>query len=129
MEIHFGDKKLTNKSVLIVEDDATSFELLREVMEQTEAKITHAISGRQALDIFESENFDLVLLDIKIPEIDGLEVARQFKLSKNHIPIIAQSAKALLTDRMKCLEAGCDEYVPKPIPIRELYDKINRLLS
>ncbi|NBC81954.1 MAG: response regulator [Bacteroidetes bacterium] len=120
---------LTNKSILVIEDDLVSFELLKELLEQTEAKITHVTTGHKAVEIFDKQSFDAVLLDIKIPGIDGFELARRFKLSRHEVPIIAQTAMALQSDKLKCLEAGCDEYVPKPIKISELQEKLMRLLS
>ena len=75
-----------------------------------------ANDGRKAIDSFiKNEDIDLVLLDIQLPEISGYQVAREMKLIRKHIPIIAQTAFAMMDDREKCLEAGCDEYITKPI--------------
>jgi len=122
-------KKLRNKSILIVEDDLVSYHLLTEYLSPSQVRIAHAQTGQQAIDMFDSGNYDLVLLDIKLPEVDGFTVARHFKKYKKNIPIIAQTAKVMQSDRDNCFKAGCDEYIAKPIPIKELHDKINRLMN
>ena len=78
--------------------------------------------GLTALDMARSEKPDLILLDINIPGLNGLELARLLKADEalSAIPLIATTANVLVGDRERCLEAGCDEYLPKPLDIREL---------
>jgi CheY-like chemotaxis protein len=121
---------LKNKRILIVEDDIVNFEYLRELLEMAKAKIIHAATGLEALELFNQQNIDAVLLDIKIPPPDGLEVARLIKSSdKKKVPVIAQTAKAFQKDKKDCLDAGCDEYISKPFPINELFEKLNKHIN
>ena len=81
-----------------------------------------AEDGNQALQLLEDEMPDLILLDINIPGIHGLDLAKQLKADARlaKIPLVATTANVLLGDRERCLEAGCDDYLPKPLDIREL---------
>jgi len=104
------------KKILIVEDVINNYELLGKMLQKTNATILWADTGRLALQFFKShQDLSLVLMDIKLPDIDGLELTRQMKLNRPGLPIIAQTAFAMSGDREKVFESGCDEYLPKPI--------------
>ena len=91
-----------------------------------------AKTGLQGVDIAESQDVDIVLLDINLPDIDGCEVARRLRSSKKeylaHVPVIAVTANAMRGDAQKFLDAGCDVYMAKPINIIELLDTVNTLV-
>jgi PAS domain S-box-containing protein len=106
---------LTGKSVLIAEDEEANFFYIKELLTKTNANIYHAWNGRDAVEYFTNNKVDLVIMDIKMPEMDGYEATRQIKKISNKIPIIAQTAYAMADDRSKALDAGCDYYVSKPI--------------
>jgi len=85
-------------------------------------------NGKQALDILSRESFDLILMDIQMPEMDGYEATRAIrereKTTGFHIPIVAMTAHALKGDREKCIEAGMDDYIAKPIKMEELFKAV-----
>jgi two-component system, cell cycle response regulator DivK len=113
---------MTRKRILCVEDNDSNLRLVSRIVEAEKHDLMTAVDGITALDLIRSEPPDLILLDINIPGIDGLELARQIKDDPRlaSIPIIATTANVLLGDRERCLQAGCDEYLPKPLDIREL---------
>jgi CheY-like chemotaxis protein len=114
--------KLSNKLVLIVEDDPVNNELLVFVLKKANMKSLRAFNGVDALDLFNTHfNIDLVLMDIKMPGMNGYEITQKMKEIRPNIPIIAQTAYALEGDRELSLNAGCDEYIRKPIKKEELY--------
>ncbi|MBN2612667.1 MAG: PAS domain S-box protein [Bacteroidales bacterium] len=120
----------TNKKFLIVEDDKASLAFMKVLFKLTRAKLVFAAKGQEAIDIFMKEkNFDLVLMDIQLPDINGLEVTKMLKGIDRNIPVIAQTAYAMYGDESKCLKAGCDDYISKPVDITDLFFKINRLIS
>jgi CheY-like chemotaxis protein len=113
--------------ILIVEDDEISYMLFEEFFKKTKIKLIWTKYGQKAIQICESNNdIDLVLMDIKLPDIDGFESTRQIKKFRQGLPIIAQTACALAGDREKSFEAGCDDYIPKPINPKHLFEKINK---
>src|ERR1700690_1542065 len=95
--------------------------------------LVEASNGMEGLTIAESRAVDLILLDINLPDVDGYEVARRLRSSAKpelaHIPIIAITADAMKSDAKKCLEAGFDAYISKPIDIQELWEKAEILVS
>jgi CheY-like chemotaxis protein len=92
-----------------------------------------ATDGRQALDLVGEAAFDLLLLDIHMPELDGFQVAQAIRAreraSGGHLPVIALTARARPEDRERCLAAGMDEYLSKPVRAAELFAMIERLVS
>jgi len=89
-----------------------------------------ATDGEEALDMAMTERPDLIIMDIQLPKIDGLEVTRKLKNTQafSHIPIIALTAYAMKGDKEKAIDAGCDAYLPKPINTRELPGVIAKML-
>ncbi|NOZ48223.1 MAG: PAS domain S-box protein [Chlorobi bacterium] len=113
------------KSILVVEDNMPNFIFIKELLKRTEAKIIHAEAGDEAVDIATNNYLDMVLMDIRLPEMDGYEATRKIKLIKPDLPIIAQTAYAMADDRIKCFEAGCNGYFSKPINRTELLQMID----
>lgn len=110
------------KRILAVEDNLTNMILISRVVEAEGYDLLRADDGSAALELLTTETPDLILLDINIPGIHGLDLARLVKADDRlaKVPIIATTANVLLGDRERCLEAGCDDYLPKPLDIREL---------
>ena len=119
-----------NKKILIIEDDQASYQLLREYLEMTNCNVLHAFDGNDALHTLqESGDIDLILLDIQLPVMDGYQVARAIRQINPTIPIIAQTAHALGSDKYKCMEAGCNDFLSKPIQFDLLEKMIHVYLS
>lgn len=116
--------------ILVVEDDLTCLILIDEMLADTGIKISHAVTGLEAVKACrKDQSIDLVLMDMRLPEIDGYEATRRIKELRPQLPIIAQTAHALSEDRQKCLQAGCNEYITKPINQDNLFDMIDLFLS
>jgi signal transduction histidine kinase len=120
----------TGKKILIVEDVINNYELLETMLHRTRATIIWADTGEVALQFFNANpDLDLVLMDIKLPDIDGLELTRQMKANRPDLPIVAQTAFALSGDREKVLESGCDEYLAKPISRIKLLRVLSKFIK
>jgi PAS domain S-box-containing protein len=117
--------------ILLAEDNAINQKLATRLLEKEGHAVTVAGSGRAALAVLERQSFDLVLMDVQMPEMDGLEatdrIRQQERGSGRHVPILAMTAHAMKGDRERCLAAGMDGYVSKPIQPRELFEAIGRL--
>jgi two-component system chemotaxis sensor kinase CheA len=126
------EKLLENKSVLIVDDDPRNTFALSSYLEYTGMRILTAQSGQGALDLLQTHtDIQVILMDMMMPEMDGYEAMQKIKSNQatRAIPIIAVTAKAMLGDREKCLEAGADDYVSKPVKMAELLEKMARALK
>lgn len=116
--------------VLIVDDEETVDLYLTEVLTDHFDEILHATNGRQAVEICrENSNIDIVLMDVKMPVMDGLTATRKIREFNKKIIIIAQTAYAMVSDRREALEAGCNDYISKPILEEKLIRMINSHLS
>ena len=113
--------------ILIVEDEASFSEALEFLLGKEGFDVAIATTGRQALEIFERESFDLILLDLMIPEISGIEVCRAMR-AKSQVPIIMLTAKDSEVDKVVGLELGADDYVTKPYSKNELVARIRAVL-
>jgi two-component system cell cycle response regulator DivK len=116
------------KTILYIEDNPDNMLLVRRVLESAGYHLLGAINGMEGLSAAETQEVDLILLDINLPDIDGYEVARRLRSSPKsqlaYTPIIAITANALKGDAEKALNAGCDVYMSKPINIRELRARV-----
>jgi PAS domain S-box-containing protein len=111
----------SEKSILIVEDDYASYEYLRNVLSKTKVEFYWVDSGKKAIEMFlVKSNIDLVLMDIQLPDIDGYYATKEIKSIYPDVHIIAQTAHAFPEDKNKCLQAGCDEFITKPINKKKL---------
>jgi len=118
-----------DKSILVAEDDVASFIYLSEILAETNVKIIHAKDGSEAINIMsQSPQIDIILMDMQMPKINGYEATRRIKAIRNDIPIIAQTANAMVDDREKCLSAGCIDYMPKPIRPDILFRLLNKYM-
>ena len=119
------------KRVLAIEDNESNMILISRVVEAEGYELLRAEDGTEALDLLAAEKPDLILLDINIPGIHGLELAGRLKADGRlaDVPLIATTANVLQGDRERCLAAGCDDYLPKPLDIRELRQIMNHYLA
>lgn len=119
--------------VLLAEDSLVNQRLAVGLLERHGHRVTIANNGRQALDLVAGDGFDVVLMDVQMPELDGLEATRlireQEQQTGRHLPIIAMTAHALKGDRERCLACGMDEYVSKPIRERQLLTALHAVLG
>ena len=118
------------KTVLVVEDDPATVFFLKEILSNTGITILIAETGESAISMCkENKAIDIVLMDMNLPGIDGFEATREIKKKRSNLPVIAQTAYALIEDQAKCRDSGCDGYVTKPIDIFELLAKMDILMG
>jgi two-component system, OmpR family, response regulator RegX3 len=115
------------KTILVVEDEPTLRETLAEALEADGFRAVQAGNGREALERFHADNPDLVLLDVMLPELSGLEVTRQIR-AESSVPIVMLTARDAEVDKVVGLELGADDYVTKPFSSRELTARIRAVL-
>jgi len=120
---------MEEKKILIVEDNARNRRLLKVLLRSYGYQVIEAQNGAEALEAVRRNRPDLILMDIQLPGIDGLELVRKIKDKFGDIPIIAVTAYAMKGDRERILSAGCDGYVSKPIDTRELPKVIAKALE
>lgn len=120
-------------NILIVEDNDINSQILERLLEKKGFKTTLASDGIRALEAIEREKFDLIFMDVQMPLLNGFDASRRIrqheKVMGSHTPIIALTANALAGDKEKCLEAGMDDYLSKPVDANELYEKIRIFLN
>jgi osomolarity two-component system sensor histidine kinase NIK1 len=118
---------------LLAEDNAINQTLAVRILEKRGYSVTAVPDGQAALEAFQTGSFELVLMDLQMPRMDGLEATAAIreieKRTGRHVPIVAMTANALIGDREKCLAAGMDGYVSKPIRTSELFGTIELLLN
>lgn len=118
-----------NPHLLYVEDDETLGFVTKDNLELQNYQITHCLDGKQALEVFKNGTFDLCILDVMLPEMDGFELATHIRKLDSEIPIIFLTAKSLKEDRIHGLKLGGDDYITKPFSIEELILKIEVFLK
>ena len=120
-----------NRVVLITEDEEVNFFYLKTIFKKTEARILRARNGKEAVDLIEQfgGQIDLILMDINMPVMNGYDAMRIIKTRHPGIPIIAQTAYTLTEDRRKCMQAGFNDYISKPINRMALFRLVNENLS
>jgi CheY-like chemotaxis protein len=117
-------------TILIVEDDYSSVFYLKEVLKDTGVNIEIAGDGQSAVDICKNNSaINLVLMDIQLPLMNGLEATAEIKKIRSDLPVIAETAYATPYDQENCLIAGCNDFITKPIDSLELLEKINKYLG
>ncbi|MBI2360065.1 MAG: response regulator [Deltaproteobacteria bacterium] len=119
------------QKILLVEDNPATIDVIMKELEFLGYDCIVAEDGKKAVDLSSSRRPDLIIMDISLPKMDGLEAATLIRENPKtqSIPILAATARALPGDREKCLEAGCDDYIAKPFTHRELGAAIKRLLK
>jgi CheY-like chemotaxis protein len=114
--------------VLVAEDDRTNQMLIKSLLQKMGLEVTIADDGEQAVQIALEGQFDLILMDIQMPHMNGYEATKLLKAQKISAPIIAQTAYAMQGDNEKCIKAGCDDYISKPIDREKLMEMIEKYL-
>lgn len=114
-------------NILLVEDEHSIAEPVIYNLKQDGYSVTHVDEGPIALEIFNEQPFDLIILDIMLPEISGLDICRSIR-KKSNVPIIMVTAKDSEVDRVTGLEIGADDYVTKPFSVRELLSRVRAVL-
>ena len=126
-------KRLPPLRILLAEDSFVNQKLVVTLLEREEHTVTVVGNGRAALAALAAESFDLALMDVQMPDMDGLEATAAIRVRErqtgSHMPIVAMTAHALKGDRERCLEAGMDEYISKPIHVRQLLETIERAVG
>ena len=119
------------EKILIVEDNPQNMQLIELILRSKNYTLLEAVDGEEALDMATREQPDLILMDIQLPKLSGLEVTRKLRQMPvfSHTPIIALTAYAMKGDEDRFLEAGCDAYLSKPICTRELPGMIDKMLQ
>jgi PAS domain S-box-containing protein len=118
------------KTILIAEDENSNFELLKASIYRTHVRIIRAMNGEEAVEyVRRNNNIDLVLMDIRMPRLNGYDATRQIKLMKPQLPVISITAYAMSEDETKSMEAGCDMYISKPIRPSNLLTLLNEFLG
>ncbi len=117
--------------ILVVEDNPDNRILITDVLTSLDYDVIVAVDGEEGVQKAGTERPDLILMDLSLPQMDGWTATRQIKATPelNHIKIIALTAHAMVGDREKAYEAGCDDYVSKPIDLRELAGKLAKYLG
>ena len=119
------------KKVLVVEDNELNMKLFHDLLEAHGYQTIMTSDGRQVLDIARRESPDLILMDIQLPEVSGLDVTRWLKADEDlkRIPIIAVTAFAMKGDEQKIREGGCEDYISKPISVTGFIETIQKYLN
>jgi CheY-like chemotaxis protein len=119
----------SGRNILVVEDDTSNFMLMYEILKSYGANILHAENGLEALKMLSSDKKpDIIIMDIKLPGIDGYETTRLIREKNKEIPIVANTAYAMEADREKSIEAGCNDYISKPTDKKLLINLISKYL-
>jgi two-component system, cell cycle response regulator DivK len=112
------NKRDSVKLIYVVDDDYPSYLLIEELFKDSNLLLRHITDGREMMDLFESGPVpDLIIMDIQLPGMNGIELTRRIKIINPSIPVIACTSYAMHGDRERCLESGCDEYISKPIDL------------
>ncbi len=118
------------KTVLVAEDDRSNFLLLQKILSKSGLNILHAEDGKEAVNMVkEHEEIDLILMDIRMPRMDGIEATQNIKQLRSDLPVIVQTAYTMSSEKEKSFKAGCDDYVSKPINMKELFSTISKYIE
>ena len=119
----------TNKKILLVEDNELNYEIAKTVLEEAGFRVDGASNGKEAVDKASDNTYDVILMDIQMPVMDGYEATKELRRLGNRTPIIAMTANAFSEDRRKAKEVGMDGYIPKPIDVKTLVSTIMNILN
>lgn len=115
---------IEGKNILVVEDEPSNYDLISVFLKKYDPELTWVLDGEDAVDSCRNQHFDIVLMDIQLPVMNGLEATKIIKELDASLPVIAQTAYAMSQDRQKALDAGCDDYIAKPMKRKDLVDLI-----
>ncbi len=115
-----------NKVFLVVEDEEHNYAYIHEILKKTNATLIRAESGITAIESVKKQAIDLILMDIKLPEMDGYKATMEIKKIRPSLPVIAQTAYAMEKEKAACFKAGCDDYLAKPFEPNKLLEIIKK---
>src|SRR4249919_3477058 len=115
-------------NILLVEDEENLHETLKMNLEMEGYSVTSAFDGSEAMKMVEEEYFDLIIMDVMLPEMDGITVTENIRLQNNDVPVLILSAKDSGADRILGLKKGADDYLTKPFNLEELLLRVNKLI-
>lgn len=116
------------KKALIVEDNPINMELVLEILTSKGISADEAVNGEEAIEMVEKKTYDLVLMDIELPGMDGVDATKIIKSKHKDLPILALTSYAMKGDRERFLTAGFDDYISKPIDVNCFFEKISKLM-
>lgn len=120
----------SQKTILIAEDEEVNFIYLETALSKTNVKVIRAKNGEEAVELSRiTPDIDLILMDIKMPKMNGIEATRAIKSFRKDIPIIAQTAFAMEEDRQNCFAVGVDDFIAKPVRYKLLFDTLGNYLK
>ncbi len=122
---------MSKKRILVVEDNMDTYELVKFILEKSGYETFLAMNGRDGVNAVRKQSPDLIIMDLSMPEMDGWTATHLIKKDErmSNIPLIVMTARVLPSDRQRALEAGCNEYVTKPVDLLDLVDKVNQWVS
>jgi CheY-like chemotaxis protein len=121
---------LKGKTILVVEDDYVCYQLIKELLSDTEVEILHALTAAKAVEIVAKRpKIDLVLMDIQLPDMNGLQASISIKNINRAIPIVIQTAYAFDSYIQKSKEIGCDAFITKPVEAIKIFDAVKKFLK
>jgi two-component system, OmpR family, alkaline phosphatase synthesis response regulator PhoP len=123
------NRENTRNSILLVEDEENLHEALKLNLELEGYEVTSAYDGAEALQAFRTEYFDLIIMDVMLPEMDGIHVTETIRLQNTEVPILILSARNSSADRVLGLKKGADDYLTKPFNLEELLLRVNKLID
>ncbi|SHN66102.1 response regulator [Desulfovibrio litoralis] len=115
--------------ILMIDDESEFLELMQQRFEKRNIAITTFTSGLKALDLLKKEEFDAVVLDVKMPEIDGLELLKRIKVLKPDLPVVVLSGHAGVNTALSAVETGAADYIMKPVAINDLIFRLNEIIK
>lgn len=117
------------KTILIAEDEESNYRYLEIILSKTRANVLHAVNGIEVVEICKNNKIDVVLMDIRMPLMDGLEATRKIREFKKKVSIIALTAYAMDNNKTISIEAGCNAYMSKPVSKPDLLEILNKFLN
>ncbi|MFO7657368.1 MAG: tetratricopeptide repeat protein [Bacteroidales bacterium] len=127
--VSFFEYDWDGKTILVAEDEELNFKVLESALCRTKVRVVRAINGYEAIDLVKSNNIDLVLMDIQMPGMDGYQATKEIKKINSKLPVIAQTSFAMEGEKDKCIMAGCDDYLAKPLNLNILFGTIGRYFN
>lgn len=114
------DSNIEGKEILVVEDEPSNYDLIKVFLKRYNPILSWVQDGEDAVEACKSKRFNVILMDIQLPQMSGLEATKLIKEIDNQTPIIAQTAYAMSQDRQTAISAGCDDYIAKPMKRKDL---------
>lgn len=115
--------------ILVVEDDDMNYIYLKQIFKVLKVELFRVNNGKKAIEIFKHEKFDVIFMDIQLPDLDGIEVTKIIRSFNNSVPIVAQTASKSPEDHEKAVLAGCNHILTKPYKIDDIRNLLHRIIS